>query len=135
MKGGLTTPKPPVLSLVTGKASYTDLNCSETIARWLDHPQRLWDVVYELLAMGIETVIHVGPEPNLVPATFKRLADNVTAQMSRSTWGQWGMRAAGGIGYRSWLKRLLSARVALLRAPFVQHVMLEDWLLEMTSVE
>jgi [acyl-carrier-protein] S-malonyltransferase len=42
MAGGLKAPHPPVLSLVTGKVSYTELNCREMIARWLDHPQRLW---------------------------------------------------------------------------------------------
>ncbi|MBL8827969.1 MAG: ACP S-malonyltransferase [Planctomycetaceae bacterium] len=130
MAGGLRAPQPPVLSLVTGKASYTDLNCRELIARWLDHPQRLWDVIYELLSMGIETVVHIGPDPNLIPATFKRLSDNVTAQMSGSRWGQWGLRAAGGIHYRSWLRGLLRSRVALLRAPFVRQIVVEDWLLE-----
>lgn len=129
MVGGLRAPRPPVLSLVTGKASYTDLNCREMLARWLDHPQRLWDVVYEVLSMGIETVVHVGPDPNLLPATFKRLSDNVTAQMSHTTWGQWGLRAASGIHFRSWLRGLLRTRVALLRAPFVRHIVLEDWLL------
>ena len=29
---------------------------------------------------GIETVIHIGAQPNIVRATFKRLADNVEAQ-------------------------------------------------------
>ena len=129
MKGGAVAPKPPVLSLVTGRASYTALNSRELLRRWLDQPQRLWDVVYELLSMGIETVIHIGPEPNLIPSTFKRLSDNVTAQVGNSTIRQWGLHAMQGIR-RTWLKRLLSNRVALMRAPFVRHIVLEDWLLE-----
>lgn len=129
MQGGFQAPQPPVLSLVTGKASYNDYNSRETLIRWLDHPQRLWDVIYELLAMGVEVVIHVGPDPNLVPATFKRISDNVAAQFGGRTIKGLGMRAMRGIVNRPWLARLLPARVALLRAPFVTHVILEDWLL------
>lgn len=129
MRGGFQAPQPPVLSLVTGKASFNDHNSREMLLRWLDQPQRLWDVIYELLAMGIEVVIHVGPDPNLVPATFKRLSDNVSAQFGTRAINRLGMRAMQGIANRPWLTRLLSARVALLRAPFVTHVILEDWLL------
>jgi [acyl-carrier-protein] S-malonyltransferase len=129
MGGGFRAPQPPVLSLVTGKTSYTDYNSRELIMRWLDHPQRLWDAVYELLSMGIEVVIHVGPDPNLVPATFKRLSDNVTAQVNSRALNRLGMRAIRQVALRPWLTKLLSARVALLRAPFVTHVILEDWLL------
>ena len=126
MKGGFAAPVPPVLSLVTGKTSYNDYNTREILSRWTDHPQRLWDAVYETLARGIETVIHVGPQPNLIPATFKRLSDNVEAQ----TRGSIGIRAVQGIASRPWLKALLPSRTALLRAPLVKHVVLEDWLLE-----
>ena len=93
---------------------------------WVDHPQRLWDAIYETLAMGISTVIHIGPEPNLIPATFKRLADNV-AQQAR---GSFGVRALSAAVNRPWLQRLLPYRASLLRAPYIQHVILEDWLLE-----
>jgi hypothetical protein len=41
-----------------------------------------------------------------------------------------GMRAVSGMVGRPWLKALLPARTALLRAPLLQHVILEDWLLE-----
>ena len=62
LPGGFTKPNPPVFSLVTGKTSYNDYNAREILVQWIDHPQRLWDAVYETLATGIETVIHVGPD-------------------------------------------------------------------------
>jgi [acyl-carrier-protein] S-malonyltransferase len=31
---------------------------------------------------------------------------------------------------RPWLASVLPARASLLRAPFVEHIILEDWLLE-----
>ncbi len=130
MQHGFTAPKPNVLSLVTGKLSYTSLNSRELIADWLDKPQRLWDVVYELLAQGIHTLLHIGPEPNLIPATFKRLSDNVTHQIESSRLGSLGMQAMRSVTRRPWLNRMVSSRVALLRAPFVQHLILEDWLLD-----
>ncbi len=64
LSGGFSGPTPAVLSLVTGKLSYNDFNARDLLARWVDHPQRLWDAVSETLSMGIETIIHVGPEPN-----------------------------------------------------------------------
>jgi [acyl-carrier-protein] S-malonyltransferase len=124
--GGFVAPKPAVFSLVTGQANYNDYNCREILTRWTDHPQRLWDGVYATLTQGIETVIHVGPEPNLVPATYRRLRDNVELQLAASL----GMRAVSGMVTHPWLNRLLPARTALLRAPLIQHVILEDWLLE-----
>jgi [acyl-carrier-protein] S-malonyltransferase len=119
-------PQPDVFSLVTGRFSYNDFNAREMLRNWVDHPQRLWDGIYETLAMGIATVIHVGPEPNLIPATFKRLADNVTQQARQNL----GMRAFSAAANRPWLRGLLPNRASLFRAPFVQHVILEDWLLE-----
>ena len=130
MVGGFTAPDPPIISCVTGKVSYNEHNSRELLNRWIDHPQKLWDVVYEILSMGIDVVIHVGPEPNLIPATFKRLSDNVTAQLKGRTLNSVGLRAMSGIARRPWLSKLLSSRAALLRAPFVHHVILEDWLLD-----
>ena len=52
MPGGFTKPNPPVFSLVTGKASYNEYNAREILIEWIDHPQRLWDAVYETLASG-----------------------------------------------------------------------------------
>jgi [acyl-carrier-protein] S-malonyltransferase len=74
--------------------------------------------------------VHVGPQPNLVPATFKRLGDNVRAQLVSLRPGGLGLRAAAEVVRRGWLARLLPPGAALLRAPFVRHVILEDWLLD-----
>lgn len=125
LPGGFTRPHPQVLSMVTGKLSYHDFNSREIIGRWIDHTQLLWDVVYELLLLGIETIVHIGPEPNIIPATFERLAANVEAQTS----GSRRMRALSAVIRRPWLQSLLPRRAALLRAPLIRHVILEDWLL------
>ncbi len=130
MVGGFKAPEPPIISCVTGKTSYNDHNSREILNQWIDHPQKLWDVVYETLSMGIDVVIHVGPEPNLIPATFKRLSDNVSAQLKGRSLNSVGLRAMSGMVRRPWLSKMLSSRAALLRAPFVQHIILEDWLLE-----
>lgn len=125
LRGGFTAPQPPVLSLVTGEASYDSLNARDHLHRWVDHPQRLWDVTYQLLAAGVEILVHVGPAPNIIPATFRRLRDNVVQQTRASI----GMRALSGMARRSWIMPLLPQRAAMLRAPDVQHIILEDWLL------
>lgn len=125
VRGGFTAPKPPVLSLVTGKASYNDFNARELLHRWVDHPQRLWDAVLEILSQDIDLIVHVGPEPNIVPATFSRLSENVAAQIK----ARLGIRAVSEMVARPWLKAVLPARTALLRAPLIRHVILEDWLL------
>lgn len=128
MPGGLTAPRPPVFSLATGAANYNDYNSREILVRWIDHPQRLWDAVSATLSGGAEVVVHVGPEPNLIPATFRRISDNVKDQLSRRSLNSLGLRAVSTI-WRPWLARWLSAKSALLRAPFLTHVTLEDWLL------
>lgn len=130
LKGGFTKPNPPIFSMVTGKASYNEHNARETLIQWIDHPQKLWDAVYETLASGIETVIHVGPAPNLIPATFNRLRDNVQAQLTGNSLNKFGLRAMARAVRRPWLTALLPSRTALLRAPTVEHIILEDWLLE-----
>jgi [acyl-carrier-protein] S-malonyltransferase len=134
MPGGLQPPCPPVLSLVTGKRSYDDYNARDILRDWVDHPQRLWDAVYETLSTGITTVIHVGPGPNVIPATFTRLKENVVQQTSGRTLGRMGMRAAAGLARRPWLSALLPSRAALLRAPLIHQIILEDWLLENAPV-
>jgi [acyl-carrier-protein] S-malonyltransferase len=126
LPGGFTAPSPTVFSLVTGKPSYNDYNAREIIHRWIDHPQRLWDAVYATLDRGIERVIHVGPDPNIIPSTFKRLAIDVDVQ----TRGRLGVRTLKAIVPHPWLKRILPNQAALLRAPLVEQVVLEDWLLE-----
>jgi [acyl-carrier-protein] S-malonyltransferase len=130
IKGGFQAPLPRVFSLATGAASYNDYNCREILAQWIDHPQRLWDAVYATLAEDIETVVHVGPEPNLIPATFDRLAKNVQVQLAGRTIGGLSLRAVSGIAGRAWLRALLPSRAALLRAPRIKQIVLEDWLLE-----
>ena len=129
--GGTQRPQPPVISLVTGKASYNDFNSRKLINQWIDHPQRLWDAIYETLVAGIQTIVHVGPAPNLLPATYKRLSDNIQVQLSGRTLNSLGLRAVSSV-WRPWLTKVLSSRTALLQAPFIQHVVLEDWLLSQT---
>lgn len=126
LPGGFAPPSPRVLSLVTGTFAYDEYNCRELLSDWVDHPQRLWDAVYETLCLGIDTVIHVGPAPNIVPATFERLAANVEGQ----TKGSVRMRALSTVIRRPWLQSLLPKRTSLLRAPRVKQIILEDWLLE-----
>lgn len=129
--GGFTVPDPPILSCVTGDAGYDDCNSRAVLACWVDHPQLLWDVIDKTLASGVETLIHVGPEPNIIPATFNRLSNNVTAQLSGRSLASMGMRAMSHFARRRpWLTSLISSDAPLLRAPFIEHIFLEDWLLE-----
>jgi [acyl-carrier-protein] S-malonyltransferase len=126
---GAKAPQPPILSMVTGKASYNHYNMREILHRWIDHPQRLWEVIYETLASNVETIIHIGPEPNLMPATYRRLSDNVKIQVAKNV----GLRAVQQMASRPWLSGLLPSRAALLRAPRIKHIVLEDWLLEQSA--
>lgn len=122
-------PIPPVFSMVTANISYDELNTRKILTDWVDHPQHLWDAVYETLVLNIPTVVHVGAEPNLIPATFKRLAENVQEQTAANTWGGRGLRFVSQAARRPWLARLLPRQSALFRAPFVRQIILEDWLL------
>jgi [acyl-carrier-protein] S-malonyltransferase len=122
-------PIPPVFSMVTANISYDELNTRKILTDWVDHPQHLWDAVYETLVLNIPTVVHVGAEPNLIPATFKRLSENVQEQTTANTWGGRGLRFVSQAARRPWLARLLPRQSALFRAPFVRQVILEDWLL------
>ena len=56
-------------------------------------------------------------------------ADNVEAQLARRSLNSLGLRAISQAVKRPWLTALLPSRSALLRAPLVEHVILEDWLL------
>jgi [acyl-carrier-protein] S-malonyltransferase len=125
LKIKLQAPQPPVLSLVTADFSYTDTNTRKLLHEWIDHPQLLWNVVERTLSEGITTVIHVGPDPNILPATFRRLGENVQEQLKLNL----GLRALSAAAGRRWLASLLPQSASLLRAPYVQHVILEDWLL------
>jgi [acyl-carrier-protein] S-malonyltransferase len=130
MPGGFSRPDPPVLSLVTGGFDYREENVRDLLAAWSDHPQRLWDALLVLLQSSVETVIHVGPEPNLIPSTFKRVAENVRTQIRSWPGGDFSYQSLGPILRRPWLAGLVTRQAALLRAPLVRQVVLEDWLLE-----
>lgn len=126
----LPTPAgPPVFSLVTG-SFYDDQPPREVLRQWVDQPQRLWDGVCAVLAADVKTLIHVGPAPNVIPATFKRLSDNVLLQTAGGSLTGWGMRAVREIADRTWLANLLPKSAMLLRAPGVQPIILEDWLID-----
>jgi [acyl-carrier-protein] S-malonyltransferase len=128
--GGFEVPPLPLLSGVTGKASYNDHNSRELLHRWTDHPQRLWDMVHETLASRAEAVVHVGPAPNIIPATFKRISDDVRGQLVGYSPSRLGLKAVSHMVRRPWLSQLLPNSTALLRAPVLKHIILEDWLLE-----
>ncbi|MBM82589.1 MAG: ACP S-malonyltransferase [Planctomycetaceae bacterium] len=129
--GGLTTPDPPILSCITGGDDYTQINSREMICKWIDQPQKLWDVVHQLISSDVTRVIHIGPEPNIIPATLNRLVIDVTSQMNAKSLSSLGLRAMSQIARkRPWLTQLISSDASLLRAPFVEQIVLEDWLLE-----
>ena len=128
--GKLGAPTPPIASLVTGSIGYNDYNYRQILTDWTDHPQRVWSSVCDTLASGTRCIIHVGPEPNIFPATYKRLADNVSNQLEGSSATSLGRRLVSGIVHRPWLASLLPSQAALLRAPKLEHIILEDWLLE-----
>lgn len=119
----------PLFSLVTGKPLAAGKPIRETLRDWVDHPQRLWDAVCATLAADVTTVVHVGPAPNVIPATFRRLSDNVRQQTTGASLAAWGRLAASQV-QRTWLASLLPKSASLLRAPDVKHVVLEDWLLD-----
>ena len=54
------------------------------------------------------------------------LSEDVVSQTQESR----SLRALSAAVRRLWLRRLLPQRAALLRAPYVEHIILEDWLLE-----
>lgn len=118
-------PRPRVFSLVSGTYGYTALNARDLLCKWIDHPQRLWDAIYETLTASVATILHIGPGPNIIPATYKRLSADVASQTQDSR----SLRALSAAVRRQWLRRLLPQRAALLRAPYIEHIILEDWLL------
>jgi [acyl-carrier-protein] S-malonyltransferase len=126
----LSPPSPRVVSCVTGAASYDGRTARDLLVRWVDHPQLLWDVIDETLRAGVDTLIHAGPAPNLIPATFQRLGNNVAKQLGSRYLSLVGREVGSRMNRHAWLARILPSRAALLRAPHVTHVILEDWLLE-----
>ena len=105
--GGSCRPSPSLLSCVTGVDSYGEGNARELLTDWTDHPQRLWDVIDRTLASGVETVVHVGPRPNLIPATFARLGNNVKSHLGNKYMQMIGRGVANGLGRHAWLARVL----------------------------
>lgn len=130
--GRLSAPDTKLISCVTGEDSYKPGNVRETMIRWVDHPQLLWDAIDATLRGGVDTLIHVGPAPNLIPATFQRLGRNVANEMDKSYFGRIGREFGSRVNRHAWLARMLPSRAALLRAPGIHHVILEDWLLDQT---
>ena len=128
-------PTPRVISCVTGSASYDPLNVRDTLIRWIDQPQLLWDVICETLSTGVDLVIHTGPAPNLIPATFDRISNNISKQFTNRYLQMLGRGVGSRMHRYSWLSRILPSKAALLRAPLVEHVILEDWLLARPPVD
>ncbi len=123
-------PTPPILSLVTGQQAYGDGQSRTVLRDWVDHPQRLWDGVGGVLESDVRTIVHVGPEPNVIPATFLRLAENVKQQTDKRSLSGLGLRAVQRLVNRPWLASMLPRQSSLLRAPTIRHVLLENWLLD-----
>jgi [acyl-carrier-protein] S-malonyltransferase len=123
-------PTPPVFSLVTGSYAYNAGLGRRTLRAWVDHPQNLWSAVSHTLSSGIETVVHVGPAPNLIPATFARLSENVRRHASDGKWANFSRSAVRGAARYRRLANMLPERAFLLRAPEVKQLILEDWLLD-----
>lgn len=132
--GGFHKPNPPILSCVTGDFSYTDTNARELMTRWTESPQKLWQALHKLLDEGIETLIHLGPEPNIIPATIDRIASNVNNHLNPATWTGYSLKTLSHFASnRRWLRNLISSDAALLRAPYLQQVVFEDYLLQQKS--
>lgn len=124
------TPRPPIWSLVTGQREYEGDSGRSVLRKWIDSPQRLWDVVHATLASDTRTVLHVGPAPNVIPATFHRLAENVVKQTLQWSLSAVGKRTIQRMAGSAWMAPLLPKSGFLLRAPMIEQIILEDWLLE-----
>jgi [acyl-carrier-protein] S-malonyltransferase len=127
--GGNQRPRPSVISCTTGRESYDEWNSREILTEWTDHPQRLWDAIEHTLASGAELVIHVGPEPKLIPMAFERLSGKVMKQLKSRHLDSLGRRVLPSISRHHWLTRRLPHNAVVIRAPFVNQLILEDWLL------
>jgi [acyl-carrier-protein] S-malonyltransferase len=127
--GGNQRPKPEIVSCTTGRANYDEWNSREILTDWTDHPQRLWDAIEYTLASGAELVIHVGPEPKLIPTAFERLSGKVMKDLKHRHLDSLGRHVLPSISRNHWLARRLPQKAVVVRAPFVNHLILEDWLL------
>ncbi len=128
-EGGHQKPSPSIVSCTTGRANYDEWNSRAILTEWTDHPQRLWDAIEQTLSSGAELVIHVGPEPKLIPTAFERLSGKVMKQLRTRHLDSLGRHVLPSISRNHWLARRLPHNAVLLRAPFVNHLILEDWLL------
>lgn len=120
----------PVFSLVTGQLVTDGVSTRQTLRDWIDQPQRLWDAVCYVLQSAVDTVVHVGPAPNVIPATFARLSENVQQVKAKQNLSGLRARAMARLVDRRWLSSRLPTSASLLRAPQLEHIILEDWLLE-----
>jgi [acyl-carrier-protein] S-malonyltransferase len=127
--GGSQKPSPAVISFSTGQASYDEYNSRTILAEWTDHPQRMWDVMEQTLSSGVDLVIHTGPDPKLIPTAFDRLSSRVMKQLKRTHLDRLGGSVIPSISRNGWLTRNLPSNAVLFRAPFLRHLVLEDWLL------
>jgi [acyl-carrier-protein] S-malonyltransferase len=127
--GGDRKPTPQVVSCTTGVSNYDEWNSRSILADWTDHPQKLWDVMENTMASGSELVVHVGPEPKLFPTGFERLSNRIMKQLKMRHLDRLGSSVIPSISRSGWLNRKLPANAVLLRAPFLNHIILEDWLL------
>ena len=127
--GGQCKPKPTVVSCTTGRANYDEWNSRAILADWTDHPQRLWDAMEHTLASGAELVIHVGPEPKLIPTAFDRLSGKIMKQLKMRHLDRLGSQRDPQHQPQQLADPQAPANAVRLRAPFLNHLILEDWLL------
>jgi [acyl-carrier-protein] S-malonyltransferase len=73
--------------------------------------------------------VHTGPDPKLIPSTFDRLGNRIMKQLKSRHLDRLGRRVIPRISRNHWLTRKLPTNAVLLRAPFVDQLILEDWLL------
>jgi [acyl-carrier-protein] S-malonyltransferase len=127
--GGNLRPRPNIVSCTTGRANYDEWNSREILTDWTDHPQRLWDAIEHTLGSGADLVVHVGPGPKLIPTAFERLSGKVMKKLKLRHLDTLGRRVLPSISRNHWLARRLPHNAVIIRAPFVNHLILEDWLL------
>jgi len=60
---------------------------------------------------------------------FDRLSSRVMKQLKSRHLDRLGSSVIPSIGRNHWLTRKLPTNAVLLRAPYVHHIILEDWLL------
>ena len=65
----------------------------------------------------------------MFPTGFDRLSNRIMKQLKMKHLDRLGSSVIPSISRNSWLTRKLPANAVLLRAPFLNHIILEDWLL------